>query len=190
MQVLETERLTLRQLELGDAAFILELLNEPAFIENIADKGVRSLDDARAYLASGPLASYARHGFGLWLVALKETGTPVGFCGLIQREGLDSPDVGYAFLARHWSRGYAVEAASATVAYGFSELGLDRIVAITAPDNRRSIQVLERIGLRFEKMIELPQHGGASRLFSVDAKGRSSNHGCQEGGYKQPGDAR
>jgi [ribosomal protein S5]-alanine N-acetyltransferase len=168
MPMLETERLQLRKLNFGDAPFILELLNEPAFIQNIADKGVRTLEDARGYLTNGPMASYAEHGFGLFAVALKASGEVIGICGLIKRDGLDDVDVGFAFLQRHWSRGYAVEAARATVAYGLQRLGLERIVAITAPDNQGSIRVLERSGLCFDRMIVLPQHGGETRLFTTD----------------------
>ena len=168
MPILETERLSLRELNLEDALFILELLNEPAFIQNIADKGVRTLEDARTYLANGPMASYAQHGFGLFAVELKEGGEPLGICGLVKRDELDDADVGYAFLQRHWSKGYAVEAAAATVQYGLRTLGMARVVGITAPGNQSSIRVLERSGLRFEKMIELPRFGGTNRLFTTD----------------------
>ena len=167
MHILDTERLRLREMTLEDAPFILELLNEPGFIRNIADKGVRTLEDARGYLEKGPMASYAKHGFGLFAVDLKASGEPVGICGLVKRDGLDDVDVGYAFLERHWSRGYAVEAAAATVEYGLEKVGLKRVVAITAPDNQGSIRVLERIGLRFEGMIELAQFGGKNRLFTT-----------------------
>jgi RimJ/RimL family protein N-acetyltransferase len=167
MHILDTERLRLREMTLEDAPFILELLNEPGFIRNIADKGVRTLEDARGYLEKGPMASYAKHGFGLFAVDLKASGEPVGICGLVKRDGLDDVDVGYAFLERHWSRGYAVEAAAATVEYGLKKVGLKRVVAITAPDNQGSIRVLERIGLRFEGMIELAQFGGKNRLFAT-----------------------
>jgi len=167
MPVLTTERLLLRQLVPEDAPFILELLNEPAFIQNIADKGVRTLEDARGYLLSGPMASYAKHGFGLYAVELKDGGVPIGICGLIRREGLEDVDIGYVLLAGHWSKGYAVEAAAATLAYGREKLGLVRIVAITAPGNQASIRVLERIGLRLEKRIDLPQCGGENLLYAT-----------------------
>jgi ribosomal-protein-alanine N-acetyltransferase len=167
MALFDTDRLRLRLLTPEDAPFILELLNEPAFIQNIADKGVRTLDAARGYILDGPMASYARHGFGLFAVERKESDCPIGICGLIKREGLDDVDIGFAFLERHWSKGYAVEAAAATLAYGLRDLGLPRIVAITAPDNQGSIQVLERIGMRFEGMLDLPKYGGENRLFTT-----------------------
>jgi ribosomal-protein-alanine N-acetyltransferase len=164
-EVLETERLRLRWLTPDDAKFILELLNEPAFIQNIADRGVRTLDDAVRYIENGPGASYREHGFGLYGVELKDTRVPIGMCGLLKRESLPDVDIGYAFLQRYWSKGYAVEAASAVMDYGRSVLKIPRIVAITAPDNTPSMRVLEKIGLRYEKIVNLPDAGGESRLF-------------------------
>jgi RimJ/RimL family protein N-acetyltransferase len=168
MKVCETERLILRQLQEGDAAFILELLNEPSFLQNIGDKGVRTIDDACQYILSGPVASYEGFGFGLYLVALKETLLPIGICGLIKREGLEYVDIGYAFLPSFWSKGYAFEAASAVLAFGREALGLRRIVAITAPDNHSSIRVLHKLGLKFEKMVRLPGAEAESKLFTPE----------------------
>lgn len=168
MQILATPRLRLREMEPGDAPFILELLNEPAFIRNIADKGVRTLEDAGGYIENGPRASYARHGYGLFVVELLETGESIGICGLVKRDELEDADVGYAFLQRHWSRGYAVEAASATVRHGLGKLGMRRVLGITAPHNQGSIRVLERAGLRSAGMTDLPRYGGANCLFTTD----------------------
>jgi RimJ/RimL family protein N-acetyltransferase len=168
MKVLETERLLLRQFSTKDAGFILRLLNEPSFIQNIGDRGVRTLEDARAYLLNGPLASYAQNGFGLYLVVLKETGESIGMCGLIRRQGLEDVDIGYAFLPEFWSRGYAVESAEAVKAYARDVVGLKRLVAITDPANAGSIRVLEKIGLRFEKMVRLSEDDIELKLFAVD----------------------
>ena len=165
MTIVETERLTLREFTADDAAFILELLNEPAFIQNIADRGVRTLDDARDYIENGPRASYARNGFGLWRVGLKESDEPVGMCGLIRRDVLEDVDIGYAILERHWGRGYAYEAAAAVLNYGHNVLNIKRIIAITAPDNIASSRLLEKLGLRFDKIINLPTMGGESKLY-------------------------
>lgn len=150
MNVLETERLFVRQLAAEDDAFILELLNQPSFIKNIADRGVRTLEDARAYIANGPAASYERNGFGLWLVGLKESNTPIGMCGLIRREQLEDVDIGYALLERFWGKGYAQEMAAGVLAYGRDTVGLKRVVAIVSPDNDDSVRVLEKIGLHYE----------------------------------------
>jgi ribosomal-protein-alanine N-acetyltransferase len=165
---LETERLRLRELSQDDAEFMLRLLNEPSFIQNIGDRGVRTLDDARAYILGGPVASYERHGFGLWLVEEKDSGAPAGICGLLKRDALEDVDIGYALVPEHWSKGYALESASAVVAYARDELGLRRVVAITDVDNQRSCGLLERLGFRHERMIRLSGDAQELKLFAAD----------------------
>ncbi|GLH68709.1 N-acetyltransferase [Geothrix rubra] len=145
MQPLETGRLLIRPLRLEDAPFILRLLNEPSFIEHIADKGVRTLDQARAYLEEGPLRSYALHGHGLLLVQHRETGSPMGMCGLIRRDSLPEVDLGYAFLPEFWGLGFAEEAARACLAWGRSALGLPAVLAIVSPGNAASIRLLGKL---------------------------------------------
>jgi RimJ/RimL family protein N-acetyltransferase len=166
--VLETERLTLRRMTPADAPFLRALLNEPSFLRFIGDRGVRTDDDARAYVADGPAASYAEHGFGLYLVTLREDGTPIGICGLLRRPTLDAADLGYAFLPAHRSRGYARESASAVVAYARRDLGLDRLLAITSPDNDASIRVLEALGFRFDRLTRLSEGAPEVKLFVLD----------------------
>ena len=168
MNILETERLRLRQFTLDDAAFILELVNDPSFIQNIGDRGVRSLEDAQRYLETGPITSYARKGFGLWLVQLKESGESIGMCGLIKRDTLEDVDIGYAFLPKFWLKGYAVESALAVREYGHKIIGLKRLVAITDPANAGSIRVLKKIGLKFEKMVRLSADDIELKLFAAD----------------------
>jgi len=165
MKILETERLTLRHLSTDDAAFILELLNDPAFIRNIGDKGVRTEDDARRYIETGPRDSYARRGFGLYRVEITETGEPIGMCGLVTRAYLADPDIGFAFLPRFWSKGYAFESAAAVVRHAREAFGIERVVAIVSPDNRGSIRVLEKLGLRFERMIKVSEDQPPIKLF-------------------------
>ncbi|HSK79657.1 MAG TPA: GNAT family N-acetyltransferase [Thermoanaerobaculia bacterium] len=167
--ILETERLILRQLSPDDAELILELLNEPSFLYYIGDRGVRTIEDARQYILNGPVASYERFGFGPYRVALREGDVPIGMCGLFKRDSLEDPDVGFAFLARFWAKGYAFESASAVMTYGREVLGLDRIVAVTAPDNEASIRVLGKLGLRFAGMVRLTGEDPESRLFTPDA---------------------
>lgn len=168
MTILKTERLLLRQLSTEDADFILELLNEPSFIRNIGDRGVRTIDNASSYILNGPVASYAKNGFGLYLVKLKETDESIGMCGLIRRETLEDVDIGYAFLPRFWSKGYAVEAAQATKEYAKHVIGLNRIVAIVDPENGGSIRVLEKIGLKFERMVRLSEDDIELKLFAAN----------------------
>ena len=159
MTTLETERLILRQLTTADAAFMLDLLNQPAFIRYIGDRGVRTVPDAEGYILRGPLESYARRGFGLYLVELKADHTPLGICGLIKRDTLPDVDLGYAFLPQYWSQGYARESAAAVMTYAKEVLKLNRVVAIVSPDNERSIHLLEQVGLTFERIITWPEDG-------------------------------
>lgn len=168
MTVLETERLILRQLTTDDADFIFELLNDPSFIRNIGDRNIRTIDDACAYIVNGPLKSYDKNGFGLYLIILKETNESIGMCGLIRRENLEDVDIGYALLPRFWSKGYAVEAARATRDYARDVIGLKRLVAIVDPTNEGSIRVLEKIGLRYEKMVQLSADDIELKLFGAE----------------------
>ena len=167
MKILETERLVLRRVSSDDAEFILELLNQPSFLRYIGDKGVRTTEDAVRYIQTGPVASYERFGFGLYLVELKETRVPIGMCGLLKRDTLPDADVGFAFLPDYWSQGYAFEAASGVMQYGREVLGLRRIVAITSLDNDASIRLLEKIGLKFEGLITPSEELGEVRLFGT-----------------------
>jgi len=169
MKILETNRLILRQLSTEDVAFILELVNEPSFIQNIGDRGVRTLEDARAYILRVAISSYEKNGFGLYLVELKDSGQSIGMCGLIKRDGLEDVDIGYAFLPRFWLKGYAVEAAAAVKDYARDMLGLKRLVAITDPANQGSIRVLEKIGLKYEKMVRLSADDIELKLFAAEA---------------------
>jgi RimJ/RimL family protein N-acetyltransferase len=168
--VCETQRLVLRRLTAADAGFILELLNDPGFIRYIGDKGARTLEDAARYIEAGPVASYARHGFGLYCVTLKEGGTPIGISGLVQRDGLDDVDVGFAFLPQYRAQGYARESAQAALRHGYEEMGLPRIIAITSPDNHDSMKLLRRLGLRLERMIVLPGYDRDSCLFTPEGR--------------------
>ena len=168
MKILETERLLLRQFSTDDADFILRLLNEPSFIQNIGDRGVRTLEDARSYILRVPISSYEKNGFGLYLVILKQTSASIGMCGLIKRDVLEDVDIGYAFLPEYWSKGYAVEAALAVKKYARDGIGLRRLVAITDPENQASIRLLEKLGLRFEKMVRLSEDDIELKLLAGD----------------------
>jgi RimJ/RimL family protein N-acetyltransferase len=151
----------------GDAKFIFELVNDPAFIRNIGDRKVRTLEDAKSYITNGPVASYAKNGFGLYLVELKESGESMGMCGLIRRNTLKDVDIGYAFLPKFWSKGYAFEAALAMKQYAQAEIGLKRLVAVVDPENQPSIHLLEKLGMRFEKMVRLSSDDIELKLFAV-----------------------
>ena len=155
--MIESERLVLHRLTVEDAEFILELVNEPSFLKYVGDKGVRNLADARRYILDGPVACHEQYGFGLDRVQLRDTGEPIGICGLLRREGIEDVEIGFAFLPRYWSRGFATEAARASMEHGRRELGVDRIVAIASPENEGSFRVLEKVGLQLDRMIRLSE---------------------------------
>ena len=156
--ILETERLILREGTDSDAdvAFLLELLNSKGFIEGIADRGVRTMEQSRTYMRERLMGSYAEHGFGMWLVVPKGEQTPVGLAGLVRRDILPHVDVGYAFLEHAWGKGYAEEAARAVLRHAQGPLGLGTICAIINPSNHASRRVLEKIGLRYVDTRDLP----------------------------------
>ena len=163
-----TERLTLRRLTEADAAFVLELLNEPAFLRFIGDREVRTLDEASAYVREVLAASYSTFGFGMYRVGLKAADEPLGFCGLVKREVLRDVDVGFAFLERFWGQGYAFEAARAVLAHAYDDLGLRRVVGITAPDNHGSMAVLRKLGMAPSGTVALPGWPEPRRVFEPE----------------------
>jgi RimJ/RimL family protein N-acetyltransferase len=168
--ILETDRLQLRMLTTDDAEFVLRLLNEPSFIQNIGDREVRTVDQARDYILKGPIASYEKFGFGLWLVETKSAAVPIGICGLLKREVLDDVDIGYALLHEFCSQGYALESASAVMSYASKTLGLNRVVAVTNPDNQSSIRLLEKLGFEFERMVRLSEGAPEIKLFAREVQ--------------------
>ena len=169
--VIETPHLLLRYMTVQeDAEFVLRLLNDPAFIQNIGDKGVRSIEDAGRYIDEGPRASYARFGFGLYTVVVKASGESIGICGLVKRDFLDDVDMGYALLPQFRGMGYAIEAASAAMRYGADTLRIPRIVAITHPENERSIRVLEKLGLQSKGVLVLKGETRPTLLFAPPAE--------------------
>lgn len=168
MVIIETERLILCHLAAADAEFVLDLLNQPSFVRYIGDKGVRSLDDARRYIEDGPVKSYETNGFGLNLVRLKSSNTPIGICGVLKRDTLPDPDIGFAFLPSYWNLGYARESAAAVMTHARQTLGLERILAITSPDNEASEKLLGKIGLRFSRLMKLAEDADEVKLFTSE----------------------
>lgn len=165
MVVLETARLRLRHLDAGHAPFIVALLNDPDWLRYIGDRGVRSEEQAVAYIQNGPARSYAEHGFGLYLTELKHSGEAGGLCGLMKRDFLPDVDLGFAFLPHFRGAGYAFEAAAAVLRDAGARLGLRRIVAITTLDNERSAQLLQKLGFHAEGTIPYPDEDEPVRLF-------------------------
>jgi len=149
-QVLQTPRLQLRKVAMRDGSFFLKLLNEPSWKENIGDRGVRSLEDAQRYIHDNVWAQYQAHGFGMYAVDLKSTGLPIGICGLVKREFLSIPDLGFALLPDYVGRGYAAEAAAGVLSHARKDLGITRLYAIAKRGNERSLRLLDRLGFRYE----------------------------------------
>jgi RimJ/RimL family protein N-acetyltransferase len=166
-RVLETERLVLRRLAVEDAPFIVDLLNQPSFLRYIGDKKVRNEEDAIGYLKTGPFASYEQFGFGLFLVALKDSDTPIGMCGLLKRETLPSADIGFAFLPQYWSQGFAFECADAVLKHAREAWSLSEVLAITSPDNESSMKLLGKLGFEFQGMKQLTDDQPEVRLFRL-----------------------
>ncbi|MGD9562687.1 MAG: GNAT family N-acetyltransferase [Pyrinomonadaceae bacterium] len=166
MTILETERLVLREAVSSDAAFVLDLLNQPTFKKYIGDRGVRSLGRAREYIAARFTQSYRDNGFGLWLVELRSDATPIGVCGFVKRSQLPDPDIGFALLPQFEKKGFAYEAANAVMAYGRNVLRLKRVLAITTYDNENSGQLLAKIGLELEG--EVYMNDDRLKLFSIE----------------------
>ena len=167
MPILETNRLTLTELSTDDAPFIFELLNSPGWLEFIGDRGIKTLDDAINYIVNGPIKSYEKNNFGLYSVKLKDGNIPIGICGLIKRDSLEDIDIGFAFLPDYEGKGYAYESADAILSNAKIELRIKRIVAITIKENSKSIQLLEKTGFVFEKLIQLPDDAEELMLFAI-----------------------
>ncbi|MDQ3278089.1 MAG: GNAT family N-acetyltransferase [Bacteroidota bacterium] len=165
--ILETERLQLRQFTLDDAGFIIELLNSPGWIQFIGDRNVKTREHAVNYLKSGPLKSYVQNGFGLSLVELKDSHNAIGMCGIIKRDNMETPDIGFAFLPAHHGKGYALEIAEATLLYAKETLGISKVAAITKPGNAKSIRLLRKIGLQFVQTFSFPDSSEELLLYSI-----------------------
>jgi RimJ/RimL family protein N-acetyltransferase len=164
--ILQTERLRLRPFNLDDWEFIILLLNSEGWLKYIGDRNVKTKEQAHNYLKNGPLKSYELNGFGLWMVETRD-GTPIGMCGLIKRDYLEHPDIGFAFLPEFSSIGYGYEIASAVLVHARNDLSMTTILAITVPNNVKSIGLLEKIGLRFIKSFRTEPDAEELMLYST-----------------------
>lgn len=153
----ETSRLQLRQAELSDAGFFLQLLNDAAWLRNIGDRGVRSESDAETYIRNSIWVPHERYGYGMYVMQHKATHSPIGLCGLVKREYLSDPDLGFALLPNFSGQGYAFEAAVGVMSYARAALGIQRLYAIVNRSNDRSIRLLQRLGFEHEGPCTTPQ---------------------------------
>lgn len=168
MTICKSERLIIRKFTLNDAEFILQLFNQAPFIRYIADKGVRTIDDAKQYLSDNLIASYDKHGFGLYLIALAKTNTAIGSCGLLKRETFNHPDLGFAFLEDYCGRGYAYEAAQAILLHEKNTLPFNTILAVTMPDNISANRLLTKLSFAKTGMLEL--YNTNNNLYEIAVK--------------------
>lgn len=164
---LETERFRIRALTIIDAGFMLQLMNTPSWIKNIGSRNVNDKTTASNYIANNIINSYNINGFGLFLVTLKKSNQPAGICGIVKREGLTIPDLGFAMLPVYEGKGFATEASKAVVSYAEKILGISTIAGITKPENIASIRVLEKVGMQFDKLIQLPQNSDLFSLYTM-----------------------
>lgn len=170
--LLETERLRMRPVTVDDTELMLAVWNDPAFIQNVADRGIRTVEQAREAIEGGAQRLFEDHGYGPYCLSLKSDDTLIGICGLFRREGLEDPDIGFGVLPDYCGKGYAGEAAIAVVEYARGELGIERLTAIVSPGNAPSIGLIEKLGLRFERMITMPGDDDAISLYSMALTGR------------------
>lgn len=168
-EIFQTERLILRKLSSNDTGFIIELVNSPGWLQYIGYRNIHTTEDALKYLQDGPLKSYEQHGFGLLLIQLKTTEAPIGMCGLLKRDTLPLPDLGYALLPAYEGNGYITEATSAYLTYVEQQLRIEKLLAITSLDNEKSIRVLEKLHFAFERYTNLSGDDHPVRLFSWTA---------------------
>lgn len=164
---LETERLVLRRITLGDTGLMLAIWNDPAFIHHVGDRGIRTIEDAQDALNKGAFKLYEEHGYGPYCMSLKRDGTQIGICGLFRRDNLDDPDIGFAVLPGYRGKGFVAEAAHAVVTHARDDLGIMTLTAIVSPNNTASIGLIEKLGLKFERGITMPGEDDEISLYSM-----------------------
>jgi [ribosomal protein S5]-alanine N-acetyltransferase len=169
VHIADTERTHLREIERTDAPFICALLNQPSFLRYIGDRMVRTSEDAANFIESRYQQSYREHGFGLYLVELRQSATPIGMCGFVRRPGLTGPDMGFAFLPEFEGRGFAYESAVAALQYARTRIDLTTLLAIAQPDNLRSHRLLSRLGFFSTGVTTLPGETQSVEIFTLTA---------------------
>ncbi|WP_454776118.1 GNAT family N-acetyltransferase [Janthinobacterium tructae] len=156
MIVIETPRLRLRTFTPEDAPFYLALINEPSWIANIGDRNIHTVEAARAALEAGPIAQFREHGYCFYIIERRSDGVAIGMCGLIKRATMPGPDIGYALLPAYCGQGLAWEAASSVVRLARDVLCLPAVYGLVSPQNQPSINLINKLGLRFERFSRQP----------------------------------
>ncbi|PLY40026.1 GNAT family N-acetyltransferase [Janthinobacterium sp. ROICE36] len=168
LSVIATPRLRLRTVTPDDAAVYLALVNEPSWIANIGPRNLHTVVAARAALETGAMAQFRQHGYAFCIVERRSDGIAMGICGLILRASLPGPDIGYALLPAYWGQGYAYEAAAAVMCHAQHVLRLPTVYGITSQQNQASINLLNKLGLRFERFARLPPDGKETNIYRKD----------------------
>lgn len=164
---LSTERLTLRRAEATDTAFIVELVNDPGWLEYIGDRGIHTTAAALTYIEDKLWAAEAQHGYAMGILTRRDSGQPVGAAGFLRRDFLPHPDIGYALLTAHAGQGYATEICHALMAQGRSQFGFSAVLGLTSAHNTRSLAVLRKIGLTYLRTEQLPGWSDPSVIYST-----------------------
>lgn len=164
---LQTPGLVLRRVTLDDADLMLAVWTDPAFVSNVGDRGIRSIDDAKQAMQEGAFKLYANYGYGPYAMVSKAGGERIGICGLFKRDNLDHPDIGFAVLPEFRGKGFAAEAAFAVLAHARDDLELEELTAIVSPGNAPSIGLVEKLGLAFAGMITMPGDDEEICLYSM-----------------------
>ena len=165
---IETSRLRIRWLRPGDAQFIYELVNDPAWLCCIGNRHVSNLDDAITYIETGPGKMYRNLGFGLNHVSIKENDTAVGICGLLKRETLADVEIGFALLSRFRRQGFAFETASAVLDTARRDHDISRVVAILTADNKVSARLIGKLGFKFQDSLRREQNSDILDRYVID----------------------
>lgn len=166
--ICETPRLRLRTVTPDDAAFYLELVNDQSWIANIGQRNLHTVEAARAALETGPMAQFREQGYSLYIIERRSDGAPVGMAGLVRRDSLPGPDIGYAVRPAYWGQGYAWEATAAIVRHAQHVLRIRTLYGITSQQNQASINLLNKLGLRYERFSRLPPEGRETNIYRRD----------------------
>jgi RimJ/RimL family protein N-acetyltransferase len=173
--IVESERLRLREFTVADTDFILQLVNSEGWIKYIGDRNIKTQQQAVDYLNNGPIKSYLANGFGLCMVELRGSKTPIGMCGLLRRDYLPHLDLGFAFLPSYTRKGYAHEIATETLKFAFDHLKQESVLAITLPTNLSSIKLLKKLGMNYSRKLPSSDSGEELLVYEINKDDRQSN---------------
>lgn len=167
LKTIETERLFLKIAKIEDAEFFLKLYSEPKFIKNIGDRNLKTIEDAANYIKEKFQPQFENKGFGNYVMIRKSDNVKIGAVGIFIREGLEIPDIGFSVLEEFHNFGYAFEAADALKNIIFKDFNFEKLSAITTEDNISSQKLIEKLGLKYIKMVEFPGDDKLLRYYQI-----------------------